>query len=78
MPHYIALIHKNADSCLRRLANDIRASLHEALDLPMGSERRRMSAARHQSASPSDGNKLTHAFDKAGEKRAMDSFVERV
>ena len=25
-----------------------------------------------------DGNKLTIAFDKAGEKRAVDSFVERV
>jgi DNA helicase-2/ATP-dependent DNA helicase PcrA len=25
-----------------------------------------------------DGNKLTIAFDKAGEKRVVDSFVERV
>ncbi|MBI2715027.1 MAG: hypothetical protein HYX37_11330 [Rhizobiales bacterium] len=25
-----------------------------------------------------DGNKLTIHFDKAGEKRAVDSFVERV
>ena len=24
-----------------------------------------------------DGNKLTIAFDKAGEKRVVDSFVER-
>jgi hypothetical protein len=27
---------------------------------------------------PIDGNKLTIRFDKAGEKRAVDSFVERV
>ena len=25
-----------------------------------------------------DGNKLTIAFDRAGEKRVVDSFVERV
>ena len=25
-----------------------------------------------------DGNKLTIAFDKAGEKRVVDSFVERI
>ena len=25
-----------------------------------------------------DGNKLTIAFDKAGEKRVVDSFVERL
>jgi ATP-dependent DNA helicase UvrD/PcrA len=25
-----------------------------------------------------DGNKLTIAFDKAGEKRVVDSFVEKV
>jgi DNA helicase-2/ATP-dependent DNA helicase PcrA len=25
-----------------------------------------------------DGNKLTIAFDKAGEKQVVDSFVERV
>jgi len=25
-----------------------------------------------------DGNKLTIVFDKAGEKRVVDSFVERV
>ena len=25
-----------------------------------------------------DGNKLTIAFDKAGEKRVVDSFIERV
>jgi DNA helicase II / ATP-dependent DNA helicase PcrA len=25
-----------------------------------------------------DGNKLTNKFDKAGEKRVVDSFVERV
>jgi DNA helicase-2/ATP-dependent DNA helicase PcrA len=25
-----------------------------------------------------DGNKLTIAFDKAGEKRVVDSFVDRV
>ena len=25
-----------------------------------------------------DGNKLTFQFDKAGEKRVVDSFVERV
>jgi DNA helicase-2/ATP-dependent DNA helicase PcrA len=25
-----------------------------------------------------DGNKLTIAFDKAGEKKVVDSFVERV
>jgi DNA helicase-2/ATP-dependent DNA helicase PcrA len=25
-----------------------------------------------------DGNKLTIAFDKAGEKRVVDSFMERV
>jgi len=26
----------------------------------------------------SDGNKLTIAFEKAGEKKVVDSFVERV
>jgi DNA helicase-2/ATP-dependent DNA helicase PcrA len=25
-----------------------------------------------------DGNKLTIAFDKAGEKKVVDSFVERI
>ena len=38
--------------------------------------RRREQAAGNGNAV--DGNKLTIAFDKAGEKRVVDSFVERV
>jgi DNA helicase-2/ATP-dependent DNA helicase PcrA len=32
----------------------------------------------HGNATAVDGNKLTIHFDKAGEKRVVDSFVERV